>query len=159
MSNTEPDGGTGGSSGERPLYVVGVDGSDPSIDALVWAIDRAAEAGADIRAVAMWHFPPVSIERPGLARRLHERSTEMLERSVAEARRRSAAGSGVSVTAEVYQYPADLRLIDLSEQADLVVVGRRSRRGLAALGSVSERVASHAHCPVVVIPPRDRRHP
>lgn len=158
MSSTEPDRSAEGSPSERPHYVVGVDGSDPSIDALAWAIDRADEVGADVRAVAMWHFPPVSIERPSLARRLHQRTIETLDRSVAEARRRSERGAGVTVTAEVYQYPADLRLIDLSEQADLVVVGRRSRRGLAALGSISERVASHAHCPVVVIPPRDQRH-
>ncbi len=141
-------------SADAPVYVVGVDGSDPSVDALVWAIDRAADSGARIRAVAMWHFPPLSVERPSLAERLHHRTEGTLARAVEEATARAGArADGVAVTAEVYQYPAALRLIDLSEGADLVVIGRRSRRGLAALGSVSERVASHAHCPVVVIPP------
>jgi nucleotide-binding universal stress UspA family protein len=142
----------------RPSYVVGVDGSDPSIEALAWAIGRAASTGAGVRAVAMWHFPPLSVERPALARRIHARTAETLERSIDEARARAdgSAGAQVTVTGEVYQYPADLRLIDLSDEADLIVVGRRSRRGLAALGSVSERVASHAHCPVVVVPPRDQ---
>lgn len=138
-----------------PRYVVGVDGSAPSVAALVWAIERAAETGASVRAVTTWHFPPLSIERPGLARRLHHRAEEQVAEAVVEARLRSTAQSQteVEVTTEVYQYPADRRLIDLSAEADLVVIGRRSRRGLAALGSVSERVASHAHCPVVVIPP------
>lgn len=138
---------------ERPHYVVGVDGSEPSIEALTWAIERAAADGAEIRAVTMWHFPALSVERPTLAERLHSQAEERVAEAVADARSRASDGEEVRVTTEVYQFPADLRLIDLSAEADLVIIGRRSRRGLAALGSVSERVASHAHCPVVVIPP------
>jgi len=149
MTSTEPPSSTGGTL----QYVVGVDGSGPSIDALTWAIERAASDGAAIRAVTMWHFPPLSVERPSLAERLHGQAEERLAAAVADARSRAAVGAEVTITSEVYQFPADLRLIDLSAKADLVVIGRRSRRGLAALGSVSERVASHSHCPVVVIPP------
>ena len=148
---TSPDASSGS---DRPHYVVGVDGSDPSIAALAWAIDRAAESGADIRAVSMWSFPALSVERPSLAHRLHQRTIDTLDRAIEAAREQASDDGEVPIAAEVYQYPVALRLIDLSEQADLVVVGRRSQRGLAALGSVSERVASHAHCPVVVIPPR-----
>ena len=140
--------------GHVPQYLVGVDGTEPSIDALVWAIERAAESGAAVTAVAMWHFPPVSLERPSLAQKLHHQTEEMVADAVAEARRRAATDRDVPVTTEVYQYPAAERLVDMSARADLVVVGRRSRRGLGSLGSVSERVAAHAHCPVVVIPPR-----
>lgn len=149
MTSTEPTSPADGTL----RYVVGVDGSAPSIDALAWAIDRAAKDGAGIRAVTMWHFPPLSVERPSLAERLHAKAEERLAQAVAAARSKAESGDQVVVTTEVYQFPADLRLIDLSAEADLVVIGRRSRRGLAALGSVSERVASHAHCPVVVIPP------
>jgi nucleotide-binding universal stress UspA family protein len=39
----------------------------------------------------------------------------------------------------------------LSEFADLVVVGSRGLKGLKALGSVSERVAHEARCPVLVV--------
>jgi nucleotide-binding universal stress UspA family protein len=42
----------------------------------------------------------------------------------------------------------------LSEFADLVVVGSRGLKGLRALGSVSERVAHEAHCPVLMVRPR-----
>ena len=38
-----------------------------------------------------------------------------------------------------------------SETADLVVVGSRGLRGLKALGSVSERIAHHARCSVLVV--------
>ena len=45
-------------------------------------------------------------------------------------------------------------LVDASSAADLLVVGSRGLRGLAALGSVAERVAHRAACPVLIV--RDR---
>ena len=39
-------------------YVVGVDGSDASIDALRWAVDEAkAHGGGDVHAVLVWEVP------------------------------------------------------------------------------------------------------
>ena len=46
--------------------------------------------------------------------------------------------------------PADC-LLAASKGADLLVVGNRGRHGFAALGSVSERVAHKASCPVLVV--------
>jgi nucleotide-binding universal stress UspA family protein len=45
-------------------------------------------------------------------------------------------------------------LSEASEDADLVVVGSRGLRGVRALGSVSERVAHEARCPVLIVRPR-----
>jgi nucleotide-binding universal stress UspA family protein len=49
------------------------------------------------------------------------------------------------------------RLLAAAEDTDMVVLGSRGRGGFASLllGSVSQRVATHAHCPVVVV--RGRR--
>ena len=44
-------------------------------------------------------------------------------------------------------------LVIASEEADLVVVGSRGLSGIRALGSVGERVAHEAHCPVLVVRP------
>jgi nucleotide-binding universal stress UspA family protein len=42
-------------------------------------------------------------------------------------------------------------LVDASSSADLLIVGSRGLHGLAALGSVSERVAHRATCSVLVV--------
>lgn len=44
-------------------------------------------------------------------------------------------------------------LVDHSRECDLLVVGSRGRHGLAALGSVAERVAHHSACPVLIVRP------
>ena len=38
--------------------VVGVDGSEPSIDALRWAAGQAKLTGDSLLVVAAWHYPP-----------------------------------------------------------------------------------------------------
>ena len=42
-------------------------------------------------------------------------------------------------------------LIDASRDADLLIVGSRGLRGMASLGSVAERVAHKAECPVLIV--------
>jgi nucleotide-binding universal stress UspA family protein len=42
-------------------------------------------------------------------------------------------------------------LVELSQEADLLVVGSRGLHGPAALGSVSERVGHRAACSVLVV--------
>jgi nucleotide-binding universal stress UspA family protein len=42
-------------------------------------------------------------------------------------------------------------LVDASRDADLLIVGSRGLRGLASLGSVAERVAHKAECPVLIV--------
>jgi nucleotide-binding universal stress UspA family protein len=59
----------------------------------------------------------------------------------------------VLVQPQVKEGSAAKVLIDLSEEADLLVVGARGHGGFAGmlLGSVSQHVAAHARCTVVVV--------
>jgi nucleotide-binding universal stress UspA family protein len=136
--------------------VVGVDGSDGSVQALRFAIEEARIRGATLRAVNAWHVPP-AVYGAGWApatvdldeyRKLAE---EALVESVEGA---GAAASGVEVTPILREgHPADI-LLDESKGADLLVVGTRGLGGFKGLllGSVSHQVALHASCPVVVVP-------
>jgi nucleotide-binding universal stress UspA family protein len=42
-------------------------------------------------------------------------------------------------------------LTDASRDADLLIIGSRGRRGLRPLGSVAERLAQRAECPVLIV--------
>ena len=68
-------------------------------------------------------------------------------------------GVQVQPTVVADQHPAEA-LVDLSADAELLVVGSRGHGGFGELllGSVSHAVVLHAVCPVVVVPsPRDER--
>ncbi|MBM7440248.1 universal stress protein [Streptomyces sp. HB132] len=135
-----------------PRVVVGVDGSVPSQQALRWAADHAQLTGAVVEAVCAWDTP----SEIGWAGPATEAGFD-LER----ARLRFAEGIravfGDVQPAEVHEMlvqgdPSEV-LVKASEGAELLVVGNRGRGGFARamLGSVSQRCAQHARCPVVVV--------
>jgi nucleotide-binding universal stress UspA family protein len=74
----------------------------------------------------------------------------MLEQLVADLETRTPA---VELQTSVEQGNAAKVLIERSKGADLMVVGSRGRDGFAGmlLGSVSQHVVAHAHCPVTVV--------
>lgn len=53
---------------------------------------------------------------------------------------------------EIVEGDPHRELVDISGETDLIVVGSTGRRGLRALGSVSERLAHKAHCSVLIVP-------
>lgn len=132
--------------------VVGVDGSPASLDALRWAAHQAELTGACLEAVTSWSYP-TTYGFPVIANVDWEQGARtVLDQAVVEA----LGDAGESVVRRVAEgHPARL-LADVSEGADLLVVGSRGHGGFAGLllGSVSEYVVAHAPCPVVVV-----RHP
>jgi nucleotide-binding universal stress UspA family protein len=135
--------------------VVGVDGSPGSLAALRWAIREASARGMVVHAVTAWEAPlestfgdmaTVGDFHPVIA------AEQILATALADA---GAADFPVTVTtAPVQGHPAEV-LMQQAERAELLVVGSRGHGRIfgALLGSVSQYLAAHAACPVVVLKP------
>lgn len=132
--------------------VVGIDGSPGARTALHWAADEAARTGLPLVLLAvvpptmysvvpeLGITPPVAPEVPPAY--VADTLTEVAER-----------WPTVDLTTETVVDGASQALVRASEDAALVVVGAhgRSALGRLLLGSVSQHVAAHAHCPAVVV--------
>ena len=142
---------------EIKRIVVGVDGSDRSRAALLWAYNEADHHAAAITVVSTWHPPALPMTPPygsappeGYVSQPQRDALDMLEKFVAELDARTPA---VDVRTLVEKgNPAEV-LIERSKEADLIVVGSRGHGGFAGmlLGSVSQHLVAHAECPVVVV--------
>ncbi|GHC98909.1 universal stress protein [Zhihengliuella salsuginis] len=148
---TDPDRAGGKADG----IIVGVDGSEAGQCALKWAADEARRRGLPLNIVTAYTIPVFAassmdagyatldddVIREGAEEVLHE-ATRDLDRAGLEVRTRLESGDPAGV------------LLDLSEDADLVVVGTRGRGGFVGrmLGSVSSALPAHAKCPTVVVP-------
>lgn len=140
-----------------PGILVGVDGSHHSERALDWAMREAALRHVPLTVLTV-HQAPAGWLGHGAA---HPEDAGPLERTKAAAQEqvdKVLAGLGgphpepVTVQA-VNGVPAEA-LLGAAADADVVVVGARGTGGFARLrmGSVSDQVAHHAHCPVVIVP-------
>ncbi|MBD0422729.1 universal stress protein [Streptomyces sp. TRM S81-3] len=147
-------------SSERPRVVVGVDGSPSSYAALRWADRYARTTGCAVEAIHVWDTPSSrgwsgpAIDPDFDLQQAQERFAEEL----------GAVFPGErppGLTEHLVEGDPSEVLIRASEGAELLVVGRRGRGGFARamLGSVSQRCAQHAACPVVVVgQEQDRVH-
>jgi len=138
--------------------VVGVDGSEPSQAALRWAATEAHRRGVGVEVVTCWSYPmlPWGPFQPPLSSEDFEaQAGDVAETAVDKVLGPDRGGLDVQIT--VREGAASLRLLDLDTTADMIVVGSRGRGGFAGLllGSVSQHLAEHARCPVVIIRPRE----
>lgn len=142
---------------EHPgAVVLGADGSPASSNAVEYAFQEADFRATELVVVHTWSGPTST--GPGdmlpLVYDLDQVQAEE-ERVLAEA----LAGyrdryPNVTVRQEVLRAGASRTLIRKSEHAQLVVVGSRGRGGFTGLllGSVSQQVLHHSHCPVMIVP-------
>ena len=136
--------------------VVGVDGSKTAELAVRWAAVEARRRGASLELVAAWEVP-TSNYGFGLApitedvvKGLMQAAEENLGAAIDVVR---AEAGDVDVTTRVVEGQPAWALLDVSEDADLLVVGSRGLGGFRELllGSVSQQCAHHARCPVVIV--------
>ncbi len=135
--------------------VAGVDGSEPAARALRWAEAEARMRQAPMVAVhafATPYFvgplgmePAATVDVADLRPAAHAALDEMV--------REALGGTDVPVDRVVVEGPAAQALLGATTPSDLLVVGSRGRGGFAGLllGSVSQQLAEHADCVVVVV--------
>jgi nucleotide-binding universal stress UspA family protein len=134
--------------------VVGVDGSTSATQAVLWAAREAGRRHAPLVIVHVWTMIPVAPRHVGSLRAYHdalvEQGGQWLREASAAARE---AEPGVLTSTQLVSGSAAGQLIASSASAGLVVLGSRGLGGFAGLvvGSIAVAVATHGHCPVVVV--------
>ena len=140
-----------------PGITVGIDGSAHSTYALEWAMKEAAVRHAPITVITVhtvpasgWTGNPIILPQDAADLKQAQQDAEELTLKVTS-QLGEAQPSSVTVRA-ISGFPTQ-ELIEASQTADLLVVGSRGAGGFARLliGSVSNQVVHHAHCPVVVV--------
>jgi len=145
---------------KRYGIVVGVDGSAASNFAVCWAARDAAMRHIPltlvhmVNAVTMWPQVPMSAEavvwQEDDGRRVLDEAVKIAEDATKTYRR-------IEISSELRHSPPVPTLAEMSEEAEMVVVGSNGRGAVARvlLGSVSSGVVRRASCPVAVIRDED----
>jgi nucleotide-binding universal stress UspA family protein len=145
---------------KRYGVVVGVDGSAASNFAVYWAARDAAMRHISltlvhmVNAVTMWPQVPMQAEvlvwQEDDGRRVLEAAAKIAEDAAKTYRR-------IDIATELRHSPPVPTLAEMSEEAEMVVVGcyGRGAIGRLILGSVSSGVARCASCPVAIIHDED----
>ncbi|HLM63699.1 MAG TPA: universal stress protein [Acidimicrobiales bacterium] len=138
--------------------VVGVDDSEQAAAALRWALAEGALRRSTVEVVHTWS-PPVSalpfgatlvapVDEPAIDAAAREQLDKMVAAALA-----TMEGPVPQVQLTVLPGSPAITLVEVAEDADLLVVGSHGRTGLSrlVLGSVANGVVQHAPCPVVVV--------
>lgn len=144
--------------------IVGTDGSAHSRRALEWAIREAVIRRTPLTVFTVYRAIPDywgAVTSPGVHALAEEARKTAQEEADRLLDRAGPQPRPLSVTVQAANgLPAEelLKAADDTD-ADMIVVGARGAGGFKRLllGSVSTHVTHHAHCPVAVIPPEDRR--
>jgi nucleotide-binding universal stress UspA family protein len=141
----------------RHRIVVGVEGSPGSRAALRWAIEEARLRKGVVEVVTAFlptyvpaapDFGYVPLDPVDLVDEVRKMQDDVIA-AVGE----QVDLSGVRIEQKLLKGRSADTLIAAAEGADMLVVGNRGRGGFRGLllGSVSQQIAHHATCPVVIV--------
>jgi nucleotide-binding universal stress UspA family protein len=146
--------------------VLATDGSEDANHAARTATDLAQKTSSELHVVyvggeGVYETPLVDLatleptwiarEYPDLVSNLERTERELLDNEIEQVQ----AAGGMVAQAHLRMGEAAPEIVDLAEEigAGLIVMGSTGQGGIkrALLGSVSESVVKHAHCPVLVV--------
>ncbi len=137
----------------RSEIVVGVDGSEASVDAVAFALEEASLRDVGLRAIHAWTHPayppetrPVRYDKTAV----EQEGARLLSESLAGWENEYP---NVPIIEQVIEGAPAPVLIDATGIAELVVVGARGRGGFPGLhlGSISHAVLHHAKGPLAIV--------
>ncbi|WP_030927045.1 universal stress protein [Streptomyces sp. NRRL S-646] len=136
--------------------MVGIDGSERSLEAADWAAREAALRDVPLRLVHASPPLPGDTVPASAVETLHHVGERMLQRAIAGL---AARHPDLQVQGELTADGPAVALLAAARSAGLLVVGARGSGGFdgLAIGSVALRAAAAATCPVVVIPAQPAR--
>ena len=142
--------------------LLATDGSKEAKLAFASAADLSEKTGSELHVVYVGHMPLVSYESPGattldpdLLGRMQESAEQETRTKLDEQVQR--VGKTGSEVAEIHARLGrpDAEIVGLADElgAGLIVLGSRGLGSLrrALMGSVSDSVVRHAHCPVLIV--------
>lgn len=153
MSGMTKQSGTG-------RIVVGVDGSQASKEALLWAAQEAELSGASLDVVTVWEMPFTSFGRviqvPGEldhAVEVEQELQDTIHEVLGDKYDTQPWDGSPRLKTVVLEGRAVPSLLQVAEGADMLVLGRSGHGALfgTLIGSVSEHCIGRATCPVVVV--------
>ena len=139
--------------------LLATDGSKDAELAATTALELANSTSSELHLVLVEEPPYAYVDPSGYpyfpdAKLEHELERQARVRLDAEVQKRRSAGGAVA-QAHLRVGDAAAEIVDLAEDigAGLVVMGSRGLGGIrrALMGSVSDSVVRHAHCPVLVV--------
>jgi len=142
--------------------LLATDGSKEAKLAFASAADLSEKTDSELHIVYVGHLPLVSYESPGattldpdLWRRMHDDAEQEARTMLDELVQREGQSGGEIAEMHARVGRPDAEIVGLADELDagLIVLGSRGLGSLrrALMGSVSDSVLRHAHCPVLVV--------
>jgi nucleotide-binding universal stress UspA family protein len=140
--------------------LLATDGSEEAERAALMAVDLADATDSELHVVHVGVVPTFLKSYPGTLGyydKLYEQIEEVSRELLRKQSWRVKAVGGTVAGAHLRMGEVALEIVALAEElgADLIVMGSRGLGGVrrALMGSVSDSVVRHAHCPVLVVRP------
>ncbi|HSH29093.1 MAG TPA: TSUP family transporter [Thiohalobacter sp.] len=150
---TAPAGGQLSPLGRFERFLVASDGSEFSAAAVREALGMAAKCGAEVHVMSLL---ATGAEHEALGESILKQELEMVQSNLDRIRTEAEAAGIKCQTHAIHGRAVDEEIVALADQvqADLIIMGRRGRRGLARLmlGHATAQVIGRAHCSVLVVP-------